>query len=481
LPANLETLRAQEAQQLYGSTAIRPIGQRKTALITLGDSEISGEGVGNYEPGTHQPDNYCDRSLDQAVWRLGIPADVRYNVACSGGEPAHLAFGGPHQWNERNQGDNLAIKARNTRLKLVWIVVGANGEGNIQFGPVATDCVKRRIFFQGPCWPTYTDVWAGRVEGSRRSVEAAVTDVKRTMTNAGYLASDYELVLMSYPSPGGPDVEDNPNFPGWYRGGCTIYLADAAFARNKAVPLFERGIRAAATNLGVRYLDASRLFDGHSVCDQTPWARGVYIENGNVFDENAARQSLHPNYAGHGAFARCMTDFYNSGLSRATCVDPASTDSTALYSGLLEFRQLRNTGTGRCVDGEGYNSRNGTRLLSWTCHGGRNQGFWHDTSRKSLHVELSHDRCVDASGGVAPGATAVLWDCHGGANQRWTLDGALIRSAANPNLCLGFSGTLLRLAACGATNTSQQWAFETRNFANPVGYNHSDFIGSRVY
>ena len=40
-----------------------------------------------------------------------------------------------------------------------------------------------------------------------------------------------------------PDVEDNPNFPGWYSGGCLLYLADQAFARNKAVPLFERGLR----------------------------------------------------------------------------------------------------------------------------------------------------------------------------------------------------------------------------------------------
>jgi hypothetical protein len=485
LPSNLEQLRAQEAQQLYGSPDIRPIEQRKTALITLGDSQISGEGVGNYEEGTHQNGNWCDRSRDQAVWRLGIAADVRYNVACSGAEPAHLVFGGPHQWNERNQGDNLAIKARNTRVKLVWIVVGANGEGTIQFGPVATDCVKRRIFFLGPCYGTYSDGWAARVDGSRRAVEQAVTSVKQTMTDAGYLTEDYELALMSYPSPGGPDVEDNPNFPGWYRGGCLIYLHDAAFARNKAVPLFERGIRAAAANTGVRYLDASRLFHGHGVCDDNPWVRGVYIENGNIFDENAARQSLHPNYLGHGAFARCMTDFYNSGWSTATCFDPASTRTTTLVNGLLEFRQLRNLGSGGCADGEGYNSRNGTQLLAWTCHGGRNQGFWYDPGRRSLHVELSQDRCVDAEGGViAPGTRAILWDCHGLANQAWVFDGTAIHPAGSASLCLAFdatgNGARLRLAPCNGS-AIQQWAFESRDYANPVGYNHADFIGSRVY
>lgn len=486
LPADLEAIRAQEARQLYGSPEIRPVEQRKTAIMTMGDSEISGEGAGNYEEGTHQDDplNYCDRSKDQAIWRVGITTDVRYNIACSGASPENLRYRGPRQWNELNQGDNLAIKARNTRLKLLWIVVGANGAGNIEFGPVATDCVKRRIFFQGPCWPTYTDVWATRVDGSRQSATAAINDIKQTMTGAGYLADDYELVVMSYPSPGGPDVEDNPDFPGWYAGGCLLYLADAAFARNKAVPMFERAIRAAAASTGARYLDASRLFDGHGVCEQQTWARGVYIEDGNIFDENAARQSLHPNARGHGAFAQCLTAFWNGGQDRATCVDPASTNSTVLYPGLFEFKQLRHEATGKCLDGDGYNSRNDTPIRSYTCHGGRNQGFWYDAGRQSLHVELSHDRCLDAAGGVAAGAAAILYDCHGGANQKWTFTAGTVRPAGNAGLCLTFAGTgdgaASTLAACDGS-ANQRWTFESRDFSNPVGYNHDDFIGSRVY
>ena len=78
---------------LYGSPEIRPIEQRRTALLTMGDSEISGEGVGNYVPGTHQPGNWCDRSYDQAVFRTGIAADTAYNIACSGAEPVHLIAG----------------------------------------------------------------------------------------------------------------------------------------------------------------------------------------------------------------------------------------------------------------------------------------------------------------------------------------------------------------------------------------------------
>jgi hypothetical protein len=483
LPANLETIRANEATALYGSPEIRPLEQRRTSLITMGDSEISGEGVGNYVPGTHQNGNWCDRSYDQAVFRTGIPSDAQYNIACSGAEPRHLVAGnGARQWNELNQGDHLAVKARNTRVKLVWVVVGANGAGTIQFGPVVTDCSVNRVFFLGPCYPDFTDVWATRVEGTRQQVEAALLSIRQTMTGAGYLQSDYELVLQSYPSPLGPDVEDNPDFPGWYGGGCLIYLHDMAFARNKAVPMFEASLRAAAANTGTRYLDNSRLFDGRGVCDTTPWVRGLFIEIG-IWNENAARQSYHPNGRGHGAFADCMTQFVNSGLPQASCVEPASTGRAELRTGLLEFRQLRNLGTGTCVDGKGYDSRNRTAQQAYSCHGGRNQGFWYDPTYRSLHVQLSHDRCLDVQDGVAAGRAVNIYNCHGGANQQWMFVGNQVKPAGNSGLCLAFdtaSRPRLRLAACG-TDARQQWSFESRNFANPVGYGHDDFIGDRVY
>lgn len=42
LPPELEKIRAAEAVKLYGDAAERPVGQRKTSLISLGDSEIAG-------------------------------------------------------------------------------------------------------------------------------------------------------------------------------------------------------------------------------------------------------------------------------------------------------------------------------------------------------------------------------------------------------------------------------------------------------
>ncbi|MEV4443452.1 hypothetical protein AB0K09_31560, partial [Streptomyces sp. NPDC049577] len=62
LTPELEKIRAAESVKLYGDAAERPLGARKTSLVSLGDSEISGEGVGTYEPGTAGPTHWCHRS-----------------------------------------------------------------------------------------------------------------------------------------------------------------------------------------------------------------------------------------------------------------------------------------------------------------------------------------------------------------------------------------------------------------------------------
>jgi hypothetical protein len=486
LPDHLETIRAAEATELYGGPDILPLDDRKASLIAMGDSQISGEGVGNYEPDTHRDGNWCDRSYDQALFRTGIESDVRYNISCSGAASPHLIEGsGQRQWDELNQGDNLAIKARNTNVDLVWIVIGANDEGGIEFGPTATECVTNRILFLGPCWPNHTRGWAARVDVTRQGVETAIDAVRQTMTDAGYLADDYDLVVMSYSSPGGPDVEDNPRFPGWYRGGCLLYLADAAFARNKAVPLFESGIRKAALGKDVRYLNAQRLFDGHGVCEADPWVRGVYTEVGLLPSEHAFRQSLHPNFRGHGAFAQCITQFHQRPDWRtATCVDPASTGSATLYEGLFEFKDLKHAGSGQCADATGYDSRNGTKLIGWECHGGRNQGFWYDTGLRSLHIELSHDRCIDVEGErMQAGTPLVLWDCHGGLNQKFVVSESGIHPVGHSRLCIGFdradAGAPLVLTECGTAASG--FTLADRDYDDPVGYGYNDWIGSSVY
>lgn len=472
LPADLEAIRANEANALYGSPEIRPMAQRKTSVISAGDSEISGEGAYDlslYEPGTDGPTSYCHRSVEAAIKVVDLPVDVKSNIACSGARNANLVLGGEGTFEAGdNQGNKLAIQARNTRVKMIWLMMGANDYGGIEFGPLMTKCSENRIFLKGPCWPSEGNEVA-RFNVVTQNLKGGIANIRSIMRDAGYQQDDYQLIVASYPSPVSPDVEDNPNFPGWYGGGCMLYLADAAAGRNKVVPMFEEAVREAALSTGTRYVDASRLFAGHEPCTENTWVTGLYNSSGNVFDSNAWRQSWHPNSRGHQAFARCMRDMYNSGAATGTCYDPASTNSSVFRPELLDFKQVQNQVTGLCVDADGYSTRNGYRLMSYVCHGGRNQGWWYDPDNGSIHSQLTHDRCWDVDfSRFTPGSRLQLFDCNGGNAQKWIIDlgSNLVRVQANPSLCATHApgtnpvGQPMTLAQCDGS-APQQLAFTT--------------------
>jgi hypothetical protein len=457
LSPELEKIRAAEATKLYGDPAERPVADRKTALISLGDSEISGEGVGTYESPTNGPDNWCHRSPDSAIHRTGIAADETYNVACSGAYTGNIRIGGSKQYaDELVQSDNLAIKARNTRIKMVLLVAGANDD--LQFGPVMTDCVERFLLSQGPCEPKYSPGWQARVDALVPKVEQTVTDLRTTMRGAGYADGDYKLVVMGYPSPIGPDFRDNPNFPGKLICGGLGYDSDTVWGRNTAVPAFERGMRKAAEATGATYLDNSRLFNGHEVCTEDTWARGLFIDvtKPGTPDENSVRQSFHPNASGHAAFASCLTQLYNSGLKEASCADVNSSGKPTLFPVAWDdvYKPLKNAATGQCADVDSSSSANGTRVLGWDCAGTRNQNWWYDDARQTVITGLTQDRCLDVPGAdYKAGAAMNIWNCSGAANQKFVRTGQTIRPAAATTLCLtqGAAKETLKLQTCDGT------------------------------
>nr|WP_240979622.1 ricin-type beta-trefoil lectin domain protein [Streptomyces sp. HNM0574] len=459
LAPELEKERERQARELYGDGAQRPVEERRTSLITLGDSEISGEGVGTYEPGTDGPDNWCHRSPDAAVHRTGIPVQETFNVACSGANSENIRIGGTPQYaDELVQSDSLAVTARNTRLKQVVLVAGANDD--LQFGPVMTDCVTRWFLRKGACQPVYEPGWQQRVDGLVPKVERTVTDLKSVMRDAGYADGDYQLVVMSYPSPIGPDIEDNPDFPGKLPGGCTGYTSDSGWGRNTAVPAFEKGVRAAAENTGADYLDASRLFHGHEVCMEDAWARGLYVELSNPFppDENSVRQSFHPNARGHAAFASCLTQMYetarNGSVREASCADPSGRGEPRLYQLAWDdaFVPLRSSGTGECLAPDGGSTRDGTAVRGQECAPGeRAQTWWYDEDTRALRTGLTHDRCLDVPEGRAePGTELVLWNCSAETQQRFLRQDGTFRPVAAPDLCLTLdtTGAPTRLTPC---------------------------------
>ena len=175
-------------------------GAEGPAVVAMGDSAMSGESAGNYEPGTDQPGNYCHRSRDALIHKTAIPGiTATLNLACSGAKSANLYIGGASQYNEPPQSQNLAAVAGRYRVRLVIVQVGANDDP--AFGRLATRCVTAYVFQTTGCRSTDGPTWANRVAAAMPKVARALDDVRQLMRAAGYADSSWQAVLASYSSP----------------------------------------------------------------------------------------------------------------------------------------------------------------------------------------------------------------------------------------------------------------------------------------
>jgi type 1 glutamine amidotransferase len=75
---------------------------------------------------------------------------------------------------------------------------------------------------------------------------------------------------------------------------------------------------------------------------------------------------------------------------------------------------------GKCLDVSGGGTANGTKVQLWTCNGSGAQN-WAPQSNGSVRNPQS-GRCLDVKGNnSADGQQIQIWDCNGGANQKWVL------------------------------------------------------------
>ncbi|WP_245797420.1 GDSL-type esterase/lipase family protein [Mangrovactinospora gilvigrisea] len=309
LTATAEKTLHTEADALYGAAAKIPsFGKRRTSLIGVGDSEMSGEGLGHYAAGTDGPANYCHRSSSAAINHTGLDVDTVYDLACSGATSADVRAGAKAQYaDQRPQAETLAIRARLTRVKAVALMVGAN---DVNYGSVMADCVTRALRFKQPCQKTYGPGWKARVAAKMPSVAASVRSIQKVMHDAGYLPGDYRLVVMSYPSPLGPGTHGSGT-------GCLAYSSDGKWARDTADPVLSAGLRGVAQQTGAGFLDLSKAFLGHEACSTKPWVRGVQLELKNR--NSMAAGSYHPNATGHRMIARCLGAYFAAAKADGVC------------------------------------------------------------------------------------------------------------------------------------------------------------------
>ena len=148
--------------------------QLPTAAIALGDSFVSGEGAGAYQsvadlngvsqgfPGWTAPNSnayFCHRSADASIQVAQLAGiSTRFNLACSGGQPADMAAASsarPKGRTVASQITQLRQVAQTHDIDVVLIGLGSNNS-QFTFGTVASECAGR---FVAAGYTGWWEVW----------------------------------------------------------------------------------------------------------------------------------------------------------------------------------------------------------------------------------------------------------------------------------------------------------------------------------
>jgi hypothetical protein len=331
-----------------------------TALVTMGDSFISGEGGRWDGNGTPTPLGYgygaqdlTDRALQnvggtyvvnpQAVygstWTVpgtsnpgchrsdtaeannpNIAVAVKLNIACSGAITADVrpaSDGGQWYKGEAPQTDQLAVIAREDRVKLIVLSIGGNDLG---FSDVLTNCIFENVTGLPPCNIGNQPAIMNKMPTVMANVGRTIDDIRYAMALDGYGNGDYRLIVQGYPSPlptgsNMVDVSQRGNM------GCPIYTDDATWANQTLVPEIDANLESVVDSRGAQFLNMAFALSGHELCS-TQAVRPYYGSNSvdstaewarmlNTSDMQHQVESFHPNAYAQQAFALCVATVYN--------------------------------------------------------------------------------------------------------------------------------------------------------------------------
>ncbi|MEU4512258.1 hypothetical protein AB0G05_22425 [Nonomuraea wenchangensis] len=292
-----------------------------TAAVVLGDSFVSGEGAGDYLPvvdasGTAQafpgwsaPNSnayFCHRSANASVFTASLPGiQQRFNLACSGAQPADIAAPSSARAKGRtvaSQLDQLRAVAQTHDIDVVLVGLGSNNT-QFTFGDVATLCANR---FIADAWTGWWEFWAylnGEVPqkpctaadlATDSEVAAATTEtiaaLRQILDTLAQIDADgaHQVILQTYTNPLPPDLaqqyhdedgrtDTRDKFRALgaerYAAGCPIHRASLApghvFSQNlgSLVRNAHATLAAERPAADLRVLDVQRAFDGARLCE----------------------------------------------------------------------------------------------------------------------------------------------------------------------------------------------------------------------
>lgn len=256
--------------------------------VALGDSYQSGQGVGNYEPGTDNDGNGCRRSYDAYPYRLVADGVVNLTLdfrACSGATITDF-----YDSQKADQGPQLDALGSDTRLVTIGIV------GNdLEFSGIMTAClatVTGNILSPAlTWWRSCARNEGGWVDGNIASLRSGqlhtnllelYRDVRRRAPSARVIVVDY------------PEFFPSQGVGGYYSGCYGVRSSDQVWIDEK-IRQADETIGSIAAEAGFEYVSMADVLTGHQVCTDDPAMNGV------VATDRVA--SFHPNALGHSLIA----------------------------------------------------------------------------------------------------------------------------------------------------------------------------------
>jgi len=250
-------------------------------LLALGDSYSSGEGAGDYQPGTDSANNSCHRSRN--AWPALLAHQrglaVLPSLACSGATLTDLVAGRAGSGQPERRAGQLGRIAGDASV--VTVTIGGNDLG---FRSVIQDCIA------GDCVARYHrpsgDVLDARIDDLARRLPAAYRAIQAAAPRARVFVVDYPRLF--------PD--DRPNCAALNR----ISPEEGDYL-NGRIERADIAILDAAREAGVTGIDVSTaLHGGELTCSGTQYLNRASPRL------KLLSASFHPNAAGQERLARAV-------------------------------------------------------------------------------------------------------------------------------------------------------------------------------
>ncbi|HTA34415.1 MAG TPA: hypothetical protein VK721_13435 [Solirubrobacteraceae bacterium] len=355
-------------------------GNGTSYTVSLGDSFISGEagrwagntnessskidalGASAYDDnGSSEAIEGCHRSKSAEVY-IGGGVDGE-NLACSGAKTSSFTTEGLFKpgldfYNSGgHEGQALMLQhfAAAHNVKLVAISIGGN---NFNFAGIVQTCIEdfleSTIFYDFYCSEESSvtnNFNASNVSKVKGEIETAIENVATAMSNAGYTASQYTILVQDYPSPIPNGSEFRYTQSGYSRqttGGCGFWNKDANYANATMLPTIDSTVLGAATATGlsnVKTMELSSAFNSHRLCDKgvglleeeglSNWKATEAVNKSEWFNQVRTitalfppyeiQEDIHPNYWAQLGLRNCLTQAYNAGAPKGgTCTTSAA-------------------------------------------------------------------------------------------------------------------------------------------------------------